>query len=134
MIKAATEPELKRALERHLQETKVHVSRLEQILRETINDIDSKKNKGVAALITKEKDVIEDATDESVRDAGIVAAGQKVEHYETAAYGTVRKFAEILRESDHADLLEQTLDEEKNADAVLTSISDLANTTADKAA
>src|SRR4030095_3103631 len=109
MIKAATEPELKRALETHLEETKVHVARLEQILRETINDIDSKKNKGVAALITEGEDVIEATTDKSVRDAGIIAAAQKVEYYETAAYGTVRNFAEILGESDHADLLEQTL-------------------------
>ena len=134
MIKASTEPELRQALQGHLEETQVHISRLAQILQETVHDIDSKRNKGVAALIAEGEDVIKDTSDESVRDAGIIAEIQKMEHYEMAAYGTVRNFAEILGESDHADMLEQTLDEEKNVDAVLTSISDLANTRADKAA
>jgi ferritin-like metal-binding protein YciE len=86
------------------------------------------------ALITEGNDIVKDASDESVRDAGIIAAAQKVEHYEIAAYGTVRTFAEILGEERDADLLEQTLEEEKHADSVLTSISDTANTRADKAA
>jgi ferritin-like metal-binding protein YciE len=88
----------------------------------------------MAALISEGEDVIKNATDESVRDAGIIGAAQKVEHYEIAAYGTVRTFAEILGETSHADLLEQTLAEEKHADSVLTDISDSANTKADKAA
>jgi ferritin-like metal-binding protein YciE len=78
--------------------------------------------------------VIKDAVDASVRDAGIIAAAQKVEHYEMAAYGTVRTFAEILGNESHAALLDQTLEEEKHADSVLTQISDTANTKADKAA
>jgi ferritin-like metal-binding protein YciE len=134
MIMKSTEPELKQALEIHLQETRIHVARLEQILQEATEQVNPKKNKGIAALITEGEDVITDTTDESVRDAGIIAAAQKVEHYEIAAYGTVRTFAEILGEDDQADLLEQTLQEEKHADAVLTNISDLANTKADKAA
>jgi ferritin-like metal-binding protein YciE len=88
----------------------------------------------MAALITEGEDVIKDATDESVRDAGIISAAQKVEHYEIAAYGTVRTFAEILGNDSQADLLDQTLEEEKHADSVLTGIADTANTQADKAA
>jgi ferritin-like metal-binding protein YciE len=134
MIKASTEPTLKQALDTHLQETREHVARLNQLLQQTTGGTDSKKNKGIAALITEGEDIISDATDNAVRDAGIIAAAQKVEHYEMAAYGTVRNFAEILGKIDHADLLQQTLDEEKHADAVLTSISDQANTKADRAA
>ncbi len=134
MIEKSTDPQLKQALETHLQETRGHVTRLEQILRQCTGQVDSKKNKGMAALITEGDDLITDANDESVRDAGIIAAAQKVEHYEMAAYGTVRTFAEIIGETQQADLLDKTLDEEKHADSVLTQISDSANTRADKAA
>ena len=134
MIEKSNDPQLKRALENHLQETRGHVARLEQILQNSVGKVDSKKNKGIAALITEGEDIITDATDEAVRDAGIIAAAQKVEHYEMASYGTVRTFAEILGRVDEADLLDKTLDEEKHADAVLTQISDTANTRADKAA
>jgi ferritin-like metal-binding protein YciE len=134
MIKAATDPQLKQALETHLQETKGHVSRLEQILNQAEGSADSKKSKGIAALITEGEEVIKDASDESVRDAGIISAAQRVEHYEMAAYGTVRNFANILGETSHAKLLDQTLGEEKHADSVLTQIADTANTRADKAA
>ena len=134
MIEKATDPQLKRALDTHLQETRSHVTRLEQILRNAEGDVDSKKNKGIAALITDGEDVIKDASDPSVRDAGIIAAAQHVEHYEMASYGTVRSWAEILGHTDHAELLEKTLDEEKHADALLTQIADTANTMADKAA
>jgi ferritin-like metal-binding protein YciE len=134
MIQSATEPQLKNALQTHLQETKGHVSRLEQILNQVKGSVDSKKSKGIAALIAEGEDVIKDAVDTSVRDAGIIAAAQKVEHYEMAAYGTVRTFAEILGNESQAALLDQTLEEEKHADSVLTQISDTANTKADKAA
>jgi ferritin-like metal-binding protein YciE len=134
MIQSATEPQLKNALQTHLQETKGHVARLEQILNQATGSVESKKSKGVAALITEGEDVIKDAADDSVRDAGIIAAAQKVEHYEMAAYGTVRTFAEILGSDAQAALLDQTLEEEKHADSVLTQISDTANTRADRAA
>ncbi|MGB8987970.1 MAG: ferritin-like domain-containing protein [Candidatus Sulfotelmatobacter sp.] len=134
MIQSATEPQLKNALQTHLQETKGHVARLEQILNQATGSVESKKSKGMAALITEGEDVIKDAADNSVRDAGIIAAAQKVEHYEMAAYGTVRTFAEILGNDAQAELLDQTLEEEKHADSVLTQISDTANTKADKAA
>jgi ferritin-like metal-binding protein YciE len=134
MIQSATEPQLKNALQTHLQETQGHVARLEQILNEAKGSVDSKKSKGMAALIAEGEAVIKDAADQSVRDAGIIAAAQKVEHYEIAAYGTVRNFAEILGKDSDAGLLDQTLEEEKQADSVLTGISDTANTKADKAA
>ena len=134
MIESATDPQLKNALQTHLQETKGHVARLEQILNQATGSVESKKSKGMAALITEGEDVIKDAADNSVRDAGIIAAAQKVEHYEMAAYGTVRTFAEILGHDAQAALLDQTLEEEKHADSVLTQISDTANTRADRAA
>lgn len=134
MIQSATEPQLRNALQTHLQETKGHVARLEQILNQATGSVESKKSKGMAALITEGEDVIKDAADNSVRDAGIIAAAQKVEHYEIAAYGTVRTFAEILGHDAQAALLDQTLEEEKHADSVLSQISDTANTRADRAA
>lgn len=134
MIEKASDSQLKQAMETHLQETRGHVTRLERILQQALGKVDAKKNKGIAALITEGEDVITDAKVEPVRDAGIIAAAQKVEHYEMAAYGTVRTYAEILGLTEQADLLEQTLDEEKHADAVLTQISDSANTRADRAA
>jgi len=134
MIEKASDSQLKRALDTHLQETKGHVARLEQILRSEEGDVESKKNKGIAALITEGEDLIKDASDDSVRDAGIIAAAQRVEHYEMASYGTVRTFAEILGLTEQANLLEKTLEEEKHADALLTQIADTANTMADKAA
>jgi ferritin-like metal-binding protein YciE len=134
MIQSATEPQLRNALQTHLQETQGHVARLEQILNQATGSVDSKKSKGMAALIAEGEDVIKDASDNSVRDAGIIAAAQKVEHYEMAAYGTVRTFAEILGHDAQAALLDQTLEEEKHADSVLTQISDTANTRADRAA
>jgi len=134
MIDAAREPQLKQGLQTHLQETKGHVSRLEQILRNTTGNVDSKKCKGIAAIINEGESTIKNANDDSVRDAGIIAAAQKVEHYEMAAYGTLRNWAQILGLNDQAQLLKQTLDEEKHADQVLTSIAETANVRADKAA
>ncbi|MGB8583392.1 MAG: ferritin-like domain-containing protein [Candidatus Sulfotelmatobacter sp.] len=134
MIQSATEPQLRNALQTHLQETQGHVARLEQILNQATGSVESKKSKGMAALITEGDDVIKHAADNSVRDAGIIAAAQKIEHNEMAAYGTVRTFAEILGSDAQAALLDQTLEEEKHADSVLTQISDTANTRADRAA
>jgi ferritin-like metal-binding protein YciE len=134
MIEAASEPDLKTALQNHLEETETHAARLDKILMEAKGVVDPKLCKGIAALITEGEDIIQDATDDSVRDAGLIAAAQKVEHYEMAAYGTLRTFAEILGNSEHAALLNQTLEEEKHADAVLTAIADTANDKAHKAA
>jgi ferritin-like metal-binding protein YciE len=134
MIEKSSDPQLKNALQTHLQETRGHVTRLDQILQSAAGKVDPQKCKGIAALISEGEDIITDAKDAAVRDVGIIASAQKVEHYEMAAYGTVRTFAEILGLTQQADLLEQTLEEEKHADAVLTQIADTANTRADKAA
>ncbi|PYX37668.1 MAG: ferritin-like domain-containing protein [Acidobacteria bacterium] len=109
MIEAAAAPESKSALETHLQETRGQSARLEQILSRTDSGVKSKKNKGIDALIAEEEDVVADADDVSVRDAAIIAAAKKVEHYEIAAYGTLRRYAEILNETQGASLLQQTL-------------------------
>ena len=127
MIKAASEPSLKQALQTHLQETEMHVARLETILNQAQSEVNPKKCKALAAIIDDGDDLIGDTKDESIRDVVIIAAAQKVEHYEMAAYGTVRTFAGILGQTNDADLLNQTLNEEKHADAVLTSISQTAN-------
>jgi len=134
MIEAATDPQLKNALQTHLSETETHVTRLDEILNASEGEVDSKKCKVMASLLSAGEDLLKDTTDDAVRDAAIIAAAQRVEHYEIASYGTVRTFAEILGEEQHADLLETTLEEEKHADAILTEISDTANTRADKAA
>lgn len=134
MIDKSRDPQLRQALETHLQETRGHVTRLEQILRNATGDVDTKKSKGIAALISEGEDMIKDATDDAIRDAGIIGSAQKVEHYEMAAYGTVRTYAEILGYADQAELLQKTLDEEKHADQILTQISDSANTKAERAA
>lgn len=134
MIEKATDPQLKQALQSHLQETQVHVNRLEQIIAGKAGKADPIKCKVTAALISGADDMIKGATDESVRDAVIIASAQKVEHFEIASYGTVRSWANILGESKQAQILEQTLQEEGHADKLLTSISDRVNPYAEKAA
>jgi len=134
LIEAATAPELRAALETHLQETRGQVARVEQILNRTEGPVKSKTNKGIDALLTEGNDIVTDASNPAVRDAAIVGAAQKVEHYEIAAYGTLRRYAEILNQSQDVGLLQQTLQEEKHADEVLTIIADGANLEADRAA
>lgn len=133
-MESAQDLELKKALQNHLQETRQHVSRLETILQQAAGKVESKKSKAMSAIISEGEDLIGDAKNDSVRDAAIIAAGQRVEHYEIAAYGAVRDFAQIIGETDQASLLESTLEEEKNADATLTAMSGAANTRADRAA
>jgi ferritin-like metal-binding protein YciE len=134
MIEKATDTQLKQALHSHLQETQVHVSRLEKILAEDGGKVEAIKCKATAALISGADDMIKEAKDESVRDAVIIASAQKVEHFEIASYGTVRSWANILGKSGDAQILEQTLQEEGHADKLLTSISDRVNPYAEKAA
>jgi ferritin-like metal-binding protein YciE len=134
MVEKATDPDLKQALNSHLQETKAQRSRLEQILNQATGEAKSMKCKALAGLVTEAEDMIKDATDEAVRDAALISAAQRVEHYEMAVYGTVRYYAEILGESSQAELLDLTLEEEKNADATLTEIADSVNPSARKAA
>jgi len=133
MIEKATDVELKQAFQTHLRETQTHVSRLEQILSER-GKVDAIKCKSTAALISGAEDLIKDAKDDSVRDAVLIASAQRIEHFEIASYGTVRNWARILGENRHAQLLDQTVKEEGNADHILTSIADRVNPYAEKAA
>jgi ferritin-like metal-binding protein YciE len=134
MIDKATDVQLKQAFQSHLQETHVHVTRLQQILTEEMNEAEPVKCKVLAALVSEAEDMIKDATDLAVRDVALIAAAQRVEHYEIASYGAVRRWAQILGEAEHAALLGKTVEEEGHADKLLTSIADRVNVDAEKAA
>jgi ferritin-like metal-binding protein YciE len=123
MIDAASDTNLKQALQTHLQETEMHRERLDSILNDLSGDSDDKKCSVTAALISAGEHTVKAAKDKAVRDAGIIAAAQKVEHFEMASYGAARDWARLLGETQHAALLQTTLDEEKHADQVLTAIS-----------
>jgi ferritin-like metal-binding protein YciE len=134
MIEKSTDVQLKQAFQSHLQETKVHVTRLQNILREENHETDAIKCKALSALVSEAEDMIKDATDLTVRDVALIAAAQRVEHYEIASYGTVRRWAEILGEAEQAALLDKTVQEEGHADQLLTAIAERVNVEADKAA
>lgn len=132
MIDKSTDLQLKQAFQSHLQETEQHVTRLEQILRESTGKADTVKCKVLSALVSETEDMIKDAKDESVRDVALIAGAQRVEHYEIAAYGAVRQWARILGEASQAQVLDQTIKEEGHADHLLTEISDRINPYAEK--
>ncbi len=123
MIDGATDMQLKKALQTHLRETEKHRERLDGILEDLAGDNDDKKCSVTSALISAGEKTIKVAKDDAVRDAGIIAAAQKVEHFEIASYGSARDWAQLLGETEHAALLQKTLDEEKHADQVLTAVS-----------
>jgi ferritin-like metal-binding protein YciE len=118
----ASEPELRNALMQHLEETKGHVNRLERVFQGLGESAKSKTCDGMKGILNEGEDTLDDIDDPAVRDAAIIAAAQRVEHYEIAAYGTVRQWAEQLRDSTGAQMLDQTLTEEKAADQKLTNI------------
>ncbi|HZL26892.1 MAG TPA: DUF892 family protein [Acidobacteriaceae bacterium] len=127
MIKAAKSPKLREAFQAHLTESKTHVTRLEKILEAEQGDDDDSKCKVMAALISGASSEAGDATNDAVRDVSLIASGNKVEHHEIAVYGTLRTWAMVLGEDGDARILEQTLEEEKNADALLTRLSEQIN-------
>ena len=124
MAKAATSPELRRAFERHLEETRRQVERLDQIGEELEMKMTGKKCKGMEGLIAEGKELLEEDLDENALDAGLIGAAQKVEHYEIAAYGTARTHAEMLGFRKVAKLLQQTLNEEGATDKKLTQLAE----------
>lgn len=126
IIAAATHEELKEAVSDHLEETKHQVERLEQIFEQMEVKIGRKKCRGMEGLLTEGAEMLEADGDDSVRDAGIIAAAQRVEHYEIAAYGCARTYAELLGLQDIAQLLNSSLDEEAAADQRLTEIAESA--------
>jgi ferritin-like metal-binding protein YciE len=130
MIVHAEEPQLKQAFQTHLEETRNHVTRLERLLGDLINDPTDKKDPILAAIVGSGENITKETDAGAVRDAGLIATAQKVEHYEIASYGCARDWAETLGLNEHASILEQTLKEEKQADKLLTEISHTANATA----
>ena len=124
MAKGASSDELKQAFEDHLEETKGHVERLDEIFEELDENPKGKTCKAMQGLVEEGSEILKEEGEESVLDAGIIAAGQKVEHYEIASYGTVRTWATLLGEEEAAELLQQTLDEEGEADKRLNELAE----------
>ena len=122
MAKAASSDELRTAFQSHLKETEGHVERLDKIFKGLDASPKGKKCKAMEGLIEEGKEAIELDAEDAVRDAALIAAAQRVEHYEMAGYGTVRTFARLLGMEDVADLLQETLNEEGAADEKLTEI------------
>ena len=127
MIKNATAEELVEALTDHLEATKNHVTRLEEVFSTIGEKAVAVKCEAMAGLTKEAEEIMEETEEGVVRDAGIISASQKVEHYEIASYGTLCSFARTLGEDDAAALLQQTLDEEKEADEILSEISQSIN-------
>jgi ferritin-like metal-binding protein YciE len=124
MAKAASSPELRRAFERHLEETRNHVERLDQIGEELETKMTGKKCHGMEGLIEEGKEIMSEDLEENALDAGLIGAAQKVEHYEIAAYGTARAHAELLGHTKVVRLLQQTLNEEAATDKKLTQLAE----------
>jgi len=120
MAKTANSEELRTGFEEHLEQTRGHVQRLEQIFKELGEKPSGKKCKGMEGLVAEGQEIMGEDFEDDVMDAALISAAQRVEHYEIAAYGTVRTYAELLGEDTAAQLLEQTLEEEKETDQKLT--------------
>ena len=133
MAKAASNAELRAGFEKHLKETQGHVDRLEKIFKNLDASPKGKKCKAMEGLIEEGKDMLEQDAEPAVLDAGLIAAAQRVEHYEIAGYGTVRTYAHLLGLEDAADLLQQTLDEEHVTDKKLTELAEGINIDANEA-
>lgn len=124
IIKNATTPELQQALQEHLKVTEEHARRIEKIAAQNGVSPRGKKCAGMEGLLEEGKELLQEKSDSEVLDAGLIAAAQSVEHYEIAGYGTARTWAEMLGDQKGASLLEQTLQEEKQADETLTALAE----------
>ena len=122
MVKKAKEPELKKALEAHREETEGQVSRLEQVFKLLDHPARGKKCDAIEGIIAEAKEHMEEIENDQVLDAGMISSAQAVEHYEICRYGTLIEWAKDLGHDDAIKLLQQTLDEEKNADKLLSRI------------
>jgi ferritin-like metal-binding protein YciE len=122
MAKAAGSPELRQAFTKHLKETEGQVQRLERIFQDLGQAVRGKQCKGLEGILEEGKEILEKESDESVLDAALIAAAQKVEHYEIASYGCLRTYAQLLGQTQAVKLLEQTLAEEEAADKKLTQL------------
>lgn len=127
MAKAAVDEELRAAFKKHLEQTRGHVKRLDQVFKLIEVPARGMLCKGMEGIIAEGKEMLEMNLPEPVGDAALIAAAQRVEHYEIAGYGTARTYAEVLGEADAAKLLEATLKEEKETDEALTGIAEQVN-------
>jgi len=123
MAKASTSDDLRSGFESHLEQTKGHVQRLEEIFDALDEKPSGKKCAGMQGLVKEGEEIMDEDFEGEVMDAALISAAQRVEHYEIAAYGCVRSWAELLGESEATSLLEKTLDEEKETDRKLTELS-----------
>jgi len=124
LAKKATAPELREAFDEHLKQTQEHIARLEQVFDQMGMPVRGKKCEGMQHLIAEGNEMIAEAKDDATRDALMIAAAQKCEHYEIASYGTIRVWANLLGKTEVATLFEDTLEEEKEADQKLTQIAE----------
>jgi ferritin-like metal-binding protein YciE len=127
MAKAATSSDLRSGFEEHLEQTKGHLARLEQIFDSLDESPNGKTCKGMEGLIKEGSEMIEEDPEEEQLDAGLISAAQRVEHYEIAGYGCVRTYAQLLGDDEAVSLLEETLKEEKETDAKLTQLAENIN-------
>lgn len=124
MAKGASSPELKDAFEQHLEQTKGHVERLEQLFEQLGESPKGKTCQAMKGLIEEGSEILKEEGEESVLDAGIIVAAQKVEHYEIASYGSVRTFANLLGKHEEAKVLQSTLDEEAETNQILNQLAE----------
>jgi ferritin-like metal-binding protein YciE len=122
MAKAASNKELAAGFQEHLEQTKGHAQRLEQILSSHQQTTRGPKCKGMEGIVAEGAEMIEEEADNEVKDAGLIAAAQRVEHYEMAGYGTARTYAELLGDKEGAKLLGLTLEEERQTDQKLSKL------------
>jgi ferritin-like metal-binding protein YciE len=131
MAKAATSPELAQGFEEHLEQTKGHANRLEQIFEKLDEKPTGKKCKAMEGLIKEGAETIDEDASDAAKDAMLIAAAQRVEHYEIAGYGSVKTYADLLGEEEAVKLLSETLQEEKDTDEKLTEAAESINADAD---
>ena len=132
MAKAASSDELRQGFEKHLEQTRGHVQRLEKIFQALGESPKGKTCKGMQGLIEEGSEATEEDYEGSVMDAALIGAAQRVEHYEIAGYGTARSMAETLGEDDHVSFLEETVEEEKETDEKLTKLAEQINAQANQ--
>jgi ferritin-like metal-binding protein YciE len=127
LIENASDSDLSKAFRIHFEETKGHVSKVEDLLRRNVGETDTKTCKVIGGLTTEASDTIKDVTDPSIRDIALIGAAQQVEHHEIAVYGTLRTWAQILGLAQDAAILKSIEAEEVHADEVLTQLSERVN-------
>jgi ferritin-like metal-binding protein YciE len=122
MAKAATSKELAAGFQEHLEQTKGHAQRLEEILTSHQQTVRGPKCKGMEGIVAEGAEMMEEEANDEIKDAGLIAAAQRVEHYEMAGYGTARTYAELLGDQEGSKLLQLTLEEEKQTDEKLSKL------------